>query len=551
LQVHRHQISTFGTILTSPTLYISYRSVFASDGCSAIGPTLYNTIVPIPLASPLSSVFGGTIPCDDAHGANGFTQVWTATAPFNVTDLNSPVPFSIYSSAPWCATYQYEHGCNRDCPTTDAYKPIIVVPEGVLQKMNPAWASCYGDIRGVYDPPIALTQVASVDVPQMTGLASVSSEAAAAGATPASSPSKPATETGGAEALPDNLPSNSVAGSSSSTPQVSSQIAGSSQDHSGADVPAVLPDNLPAPGVGSNALRASRSSGSNGDVGNIVAAILGGSASSKDDESSSSDRLSEIGGPEEHPNTSPLSSNIAPYGSQASGSFEDVGGSFAAILGGAESPTKEANSASASQASSNEVAAGYPSSSGGTAGDNEQQASRLSALDQDVGDVVADVLGGGSGRLPGTGASVSRAPQGVFGNEWDSPATSTFDADDSSHEALDTMLGSGRPDQTPTAQVSEGQAFATSHSSPYFSGEHGSGASLGLLSDIPTTTFDNESGVNEPISTQGSSVDAKASADSSDSTADSSSTGTALFASDRLMTFGILMIVTISSVLVL
>ena len=418
--------------------------------------------------------------------------------------------------------------------------------------MNPAWASCYGDIRGVYDPPIALTQVASVDVPQMTMVpASVSSEAA--GATPASSPSKPATETGGAEVLPDTLTSGGVA--HGGTPQASSQLARPNQDHSSADDPAVLPDNLPTNGVGGNAPQAAHPSGSSGDVGNIVAAILGGSASSNDDESSS-DHSSEAGAPKAHPDmasSNNIIGNIAPHGSQASGSVQDVDGLVAAIFGGAENQNpKEATTASASQASSNEVASGYPSSSGGTAGDNEQQASRLSALDQDVGDVVADVLGGGgSGRSPGTGASVSRAAQGVSGSEWDSRATSTFESDDSSHEAPDTMLGIGQPDQTPTAQEPEGQAFATSHSSPNFSGEHGSGASLGLISDVPTTTSDNESGVNEPISTQGSSADAKASADSSDSTADSSSTGTALFASDRWITFGILMIVIILSALVL
>ena len=426
-----------------------------------------------------------------------------------------------------------------------------MVPEGVLQNMNPAWASCYGDIRGVYDPPIALTQVASVDVPQMTMVpASVSSEGT--GATPASSPSKPATETGGAEVLPDTLTSGGVA--HGGTPQASSQLARPNQDHSSADDPAVLPDNLPTNGVGGNAPQAAHPSGSSEDVGNIVAAILGGSASSTDDESSS-DHSSEAGAPKAHPDVASSSNivgKVAPHGSQVSGSVQDVDGLVAAILGGAENEiSKEASSASASRESSNEVAAGYPSSSGGTAGDNEQQASRLSALDQDVGDVVADVLGGDSGRLPGTGASVSRAPQGVSGSGWDSPATSTFESDDSSHEAPDTMLGIGQPDQTPTAQGPEGQAFVTSHSSPNFSGEHGSGASLGLISDVPTTTSDNESGVNEPISTQRSSADAKASADSSDSTADSSSTGTALFASDRWITFGILMIVIILSVLVL
>ncbi|KAK3619900.1 hypothetical protein LTR56_023741 [Elasticomyces elasticus] len=36
---------------------------------------------------------------------------------------------------------------------TQGYKPILVVPEEVLQEMEPAWSTCYGHSRGVYDPP--------------------------------------------------------------------------------------------------------------------------------------------------------------------------------------------------------------------------------------------------------------------------------------------------------------------------------------------------------------------------------------------------------------
>jgi len=211
------QISTLGTVLTSPTYYVSYRSVFASDGCSGVGPTLYNTIVLVPGEDQLSSVFGGTLPCV-AHVQNAFTKEFTATASFNVSDLIDPVPFSIYSSQPWCATYQSEHGCNKECPTTEAYKPIIVVPEVVLQNMDPAWASCYGDIRGVYDPPIALTQVASVKGPQTT--TSVPTMSEAIGATPASLPPHPAAETGVATVNAGKLPFNSVA---ASVPQPSTE----------------------------------------------------------------------------------------------------------------------------------------------------------------------------------------------------------------------------------------------------------------------------------------------------------------------------------------
>ncbi|KAI6851287.1 hypothetical protein KC332_g1524 [Hortaea werneckii] len=161
---------TLGTTFTSPTLYISYSNVYAANACNDIGSTITDTIVPIPTDRQLSSVYGGTLPCD-AHMRD--TQAWTATAPFTIEDLyQQPVPYSIYSSQPWCATYLRDRGCGGTCPTTRPYEPILVVPEQILQDMQPAWSSCYGDIRGAYDPPIALQPATTVLGPQGPGITS-------------------------------------------------------------------------------------------------------------------------------------------------------------------------------------------------------------------------------------------------------------------------------------------------------------------------------------------------------------------------------------------
>ncbi|KAI7013176.1 hypothetical protein KC318_g5042 [Hortaea werneckii] len=129
-----------------------------------------DTIVPIPTDRQLSSVYGGTLPCD-AHMR--YTQAWTATAPFTIEDLyQQPVPYSIYSSQPWCATHLRDRGCGGTCPTTRPYEPILVVPEQILQDMQPEWSSCYGDIRGAYDPPIALQPATTVLGPQEPGITS-------------------------------------------------------------------------------------------------------------------------------------------------------------------------------------------------------------------------------------------------------------------------------------------------------------------------------------------------------------------------------------------
>jgi hypothetical protein len=313
---------------------VSYKSVFASDGCSAIGSTIYNTIVPIPGTEQLSSAFGGTLPCV-AHVQNAFTQEFTATASFNVNDLIEPVPFSIYSSQPWCATYQFEHGCNKECPTTEAYKPIIVVPEVVLQNMDPAWASCYGDIRGVYDPPIALTQVASVKGSQIT--ASVPTTSEVIGATPASSPSHPAAETSGAIVDPGGLSFNSVA---ASAPHSSTR---SDQDYGGVDIATALPDDLHSSNVDDGvAPHASELSDSGPTIGGAVAEILGGANYLNEEDTPPSNGVSPTGAAYMAPDffiTSSAADNSEPQALHSSSLGQGIGGTIATILGAARPST--------------------------------------------------------------------------------------------------------------------------------------------------------------------------------------------------------------------
>lgn len=112
----------------------------------------------------MSSVYAHTVACD-AHFRP--TQVNTATAPFTVEDLHGTVPYSIYSSQPWCQTWLRNNGCSGTCPTTAPYKPILVVDNDLLRGLQPAWADCWGDIRGVYDPPIALTEAAVAAKPTL------------------------------------------------------------------------------------------------------------------------------------------------------------------------------------------------------------------------------------------------------------------------------------------------------------------------------------------------------------------------------------------------
>lgn len=81
-----------GTTLTSPTYYVSYSNVYASDSCGVLGTTVIDTVVAIPDEYTLSSLYITPVP-------GPHVEYWfTSTTSFNVTDLNEPVPYSIYTS---------------------------------------------------------------------------------------------------------------------------------------------------------------------------------------------------------------------------------------------------------------------------------------------------------------------------------------------------------------------------------------------------------------------------------------------------------------------
>ncbi|KAF2236547.1 hypothetical protein EV356DRAFT_530828, partial [Viridothelium virens] len=179
----------FGTTFTSPTVYISYAKLYASDSCSGVGGTYFNTIVPITNSADLSSLWATM-----DYGAAGLNS-----ASFNFTDLNSPVPDSIYDRQPRCAQYSNAKATwmmhdgpdtgPSTCPHTLPYEPIIIVPPSVLRSIDPSWASCSGDIRGVYDPPYALTHYSVAAAPAVpTTVSPAAASAEPASVTPAPTP---------------------------------------------------------------------------------------------------------------------------------------------------------------------------------------------------------------------------------------------------------------------------------------------------------------------------------------------------------------------------
>ncbi|KAI9701715.1 MAG: hypothetical protein M1820_006343 [Bogoriella megaspora] len=189
-----------GTTFTSPTVYISYGSVYASDSCSGIGSTHSATIVPIANSRDLSSVW---------ESFSDFMNPQTAF--FNYTDLNTPVPKSIYDRQPQCAAW------------------YVVVPSSVLQSIDPLWATCTADIRQLYDPPYALTEGSAAAAPTPSALPPAPATPAPAPISPPPSPQP--TQTGNPSGGSPSSPPSGGSGSGSS-PGSSDPSGGSSGDGS-------------------------------------------------------------------------------------------------------------------------------------------------------------------------------------------------------------------------------------------------------------------------------------------------------------------------------
>lgn len=186
----------FGTTLTSPTLYVSYHSLYATDACgNKVGPSIFDKIIAIPPESTLSSIWAkpaGVSAFVDPRAA----RVVTSTASLNITDLHEPVPMSIYSSQPWCASWAQLHypafAANQtQCPHNDSYKPIIKIPVNLLQELDPEWADCDEAFGGVYDPPLALQPATAIVVPTLDPGPGMTTSKSVAQPTQASTPPPP------------------------------------------------------------------------------------------------------------------------------------------------------------------------------------------------------------------------------------------------------------------------------------------------------------------------------------------------------------------------
>ncbi|GAB1727578.1 hypothetical protein NU195Hw_Modified_57t1 [Hortaea werneckii] len=226
--------------LTSPTIYISYRSLYASNSCHQVGQRYSNTIIPLAKNDDLKSLAYHQLDDMPARpGLSGSPSSWEyEELPFNLTDLTEPVPQSIYMQLPRCQlslsayTNAGFEASDFTCSEYGAYKPLIAIPTEV-RDLDPAWASCTAWYGGAYDPPKALqgaTAVATPEVPTPVEATSASARSKATDSLPsqtATALSADPASSSGAEDLEPTASSDNSSENSSKAATATSKALGS------------------------------------------------------------------------------------------------------------------------------------------------------------------------------------------------------------------------------------------------------------------------------------------------------------------------------------
>lgn len=177
------KVTTLGHTFTSGSVYLSFKTLFATyDGFhDRVGPNFTNYIVPVP-SNAVSTRCG---PWSDAYDG--------PATPLTYADLAWPVAASAYSCQARCSydpRFLSEFNDPAECSTIwSDVDPNIAVPTQV-RNLIPEWASCsMEDLRYRnfwFDPPIPLTQVATIAA-VTTALTTPTTEPAAPSSTLASS----------------------------------------------------------------------------------------------------------------------------------------------------------------------------------------------------------------------------------------------------------------------------------------------------------------------------------------------------------------------------
>lgn len=134
-----------GTVLTSPSVYISFATVYAENACNTtVGTPRTGSILGMNPAD-LSSALGNYHAISTLADTSGTTALSMVALPFDFSDLNWPYNPYAWEEQPRCNEFIAEI-----CPVImkGSYDPVLVVPSQV-RNLDPAWASCALDWQGM------------------------------------------------------------------------------------------------------------------------------------------------------------------------------------------------------------------------------------------------------------------------------------------------------------------------------------------------------------------------------------------------------------------
>lgn len=146
--------------LTSPSVYLEYKTAYAVDGCSQkVGghyPGALLALDPDDLYSIDARLDYFIVTTTIAHVEH--TTSFYQHLKMDYSHLTGLPDGEAYQGMPMCVA----SGCGIITPSL--FHPQLVLPTQI-RGMDPAWASCGVDWRGSWDPPIALSKADSIVAP--------------------------------------------------------------------------------------------------------------------------------------------------------------------------------------------------------------------------------------------------------------------------------------------------------------------------------------------------------------------------------------------------
>lgn len=184
-----------GHTFTSGTAYISISSVYAVDRCSStFGSVVTDAILAMPSESVLSL----------RYSQDKYQRLQTTDTikgyPVDYADFQQPIPYSAWIGQNICNYPGDDINCGVIYENN--FKPQLAIPPEITS-LSPDFKDCQLWYNGLWDPPLALTEVDSAAAPTLPG--GHQSPQSTATAQPSQTPSLPSSRP---TAVPNALPSS-------------------------------------------------------------------------------------------------------------------------------------------------------------------------------------------------------------------------------------------------------------------------------------------------------------------------------------------------------